>query len=332
MNEQRQPLVTICMTTKNRAWCLPRVIQAIAQTSYPRTQIRLVIVDDYSEDGSWEILKEWESQHKGLFREIILLREHTNIPEARNLGLANAEGTYILFWDSDVVPPSEGFLGQLVEIMDSDADIGAVGCSYIYEDPKSGRKFDKPPVSRKTHAVYLGFTLVNSEAAREVGGFNEDMNVGEDTEYFIRMSEKTHHKIIWAPKPVLHLRKPGAITTSPGGFVKLIKFTYRERAKGYRKQFSVLPRFLRVRVAYYLSLPLFWVGLVLLALFGLLNVWIALGLFVCGVLPALGSAVRNLGFRSGVVTAFTFYIPTGIALAYGILAESVRVRRGNPAQ
>ncbi len=319
------------MTTKNRAWCLPRVLESVEQTSYPRTQLKVVIVDDYSDDGSWEILKEWESHHKSSFRDIVLLREHTNIPEARNLGLANAEGKYILFWDSDVIPPSEEFLGQIIGIMESESDIGAVGCSYVYEDPKLGRRLDKPPVSRKTHAVYLGFTLVSSEAAHEVGGFNEAMNVGEDTEYFIRMTEKTRRKIIWAPKPVLHLRKPGAITTSPGGFVKLIKYTYRERAKGYRKQFGVLPRFLKMRVAYYLSLPLSWMGLVVLLLFGLLNVWIALGLAVCAVLPALSSAVRNLGFRSGVVTAVTFYIPTGIALAYGILVDSVRARSGNPA-
>jgi glycosyltransferase involved in cell wall biosynthesis len=316
------------MLTKNRAWCLPRVLQAIEDNDYPSQRLKLVFVDDFSDDGSWEILEKWRSQHSELYHEILILREHTNIPEARNLCLDNAEGGYALFWDSDVIPPRKDFLSELVMNMENRTEIGAIGCSYVYENPGMIRKADKPPTSRTTHAVYLGFTLVRRKAADGTGRFNERMNVGEDTEYFIRMSEKTSFRILWGPQPVLHLRKSGAITTSPGGFRKLIRYTYKERAKGYFEQFDSLPKFLRFRVAYYLLLPISWVVLLVMSVLNLLNAWIVIGLMFCTLLPAFGSAVRNLGFRSGFITAVTFYIPTGIALSYGVVRESIRMRGG----
>jgi glycosyltransferase involved in cell wall biosynthesis len=324
MIESDRPLISIGMLTKNRAWCIQRVLDAIGKTNYPKKSMKLVVVDDFSDDETWEMLEDWKARNINHFHDIQLIQEHSNIPEARNICVRNIEGSYVLFWDSDVIPPTHDFLAEIVEMMEGSPDIGAVGCSYEYENPGLLTRAKKAPVSRLTHAVFLGFTLVKREAVDGTGNFNERMLVGEDTEFFIRMRERTNYKIMWGPEPVLHLRSPGAATTAPGSFRRLMKYTNRDRATGYFREFSNLPVFLRIRVVYYLSLPIFWLVVALMLIFGVIDVWVTIGLIVLSFVPSLASAVRNSGLRCGMVTAITFYIPTGIALSYGVLREAVK--------
>ncbi|MFX0206005.1 MAG: glycosyltransferase [Candidatus Hodarchaeota archaeon] len=317
------PLITIGVPTKNRAWCLAKVLDAIQQTDYPKNRIKLVFIDDYSTDKTWQIFENWVSQHGSKYYDVKLLRQHTNIPEARNICLAHAEGVYLLYWDSDVIPPRKDFLRSLVNTLEKDILIGAIGSSYVYEKPSLLTKVKKPPVSRYTNALYLGYTLIRYEIFKKVGGFNEEMLVGEDTEFFIRMIEKTDYKVKWAPEPVLHLRSPGARTTSPGGFLKLLRFSFKDRASGYFKEFKNLPLFLRFRIIYYLFLPISWMIVFFMYLFGFLSFWLTISWFFISLIPPLASAIRYSGIRCGIVTALTTNIPTGLALSYGILREAI---------
>lgn len=317
------PTITIGMLTKNGAWCLDRVLDAIFKTDYPKDKTQIVVVDDFSTDGTWEILETWKARNLDLYSGIELVRKRTNIPEARNVCLDHAKGSYVLFWDSDVIPPTNTLLREMLNVMEEDAEIGAIGCSYEYENPTFLMRAKKSPVSMDTHAVFLGFTLIRREIFGEIGGFNERMPVGEDTEFFIRVRERTKLRIKWGPMRVLHLRSEKGTTSGPTKFSKWIRFTYRDRAKGYFKELRNIPLFLRVRVLYYLSLPIFWLFALVILVLGVINPLFVAILLILSVVPALAFAVRNSGFRDGLITAITFYIPTGIALSYGVLREAI---------
>ncbi len=104
MTEGSIPLVTIGIPIKNRFWCIRKVLEAIESLEYPKDKINLVFVDDHSTDGTFEILVKWKNEMERRYYNIVLVQEHTNIPQARNLCIKNMVGEYLLFWDSDVIP------------------------------------------------------------------------------------------------------------------------------------------------------------------------------------------------------------------------------------
>ena len=60
--------------------------------------IEIICVDDESTDSSYEILQEYAKKDK---RVRVFQQEHSNAGNARNVGIANAKGEYLLFLDSD---------------------------------------------------------------------------------------------------------------------------------------------------------------------------------------------------------------------------------------
>lgn len=300
------PLVTIGIPVKNRVWCIRRLLEAVDSLEYPKDRIKLVFVDDYSTDGTFEILAEWKARMEKRYYAIVLVRERTNIPQARNLCVKNMEGKYLLFWDADVLPPPD-LLKTMVVKMEGDPTVGIIGADYIYESNTR----HKPVIDKETHAVYMGFTLIRREVFDKVGGFNEKLSVGEDTEFGIRVKESTHYKIIWSPKPVLHLKRPGDKWT----FYRWLKYNFHIRAKEYGETFGSLPRFLKIRILYYILLP--WIVIVAIIGITILNLSVLLVLLAY-LFASMYLVIRQKGLKDGITTWVKFNLPTGLALSYGI--------------
>lgn len=310
-----KPLVTIGMPTKNIAWCLPHSLKAIEELKYPKKGIRIVFVDDHSTDDTWEIISEWTNCNEKMFHDILLFREHTNIPQARNLCIRHMKGNYILFWDSDVIPPND-LLAHVVAIMESNNEIGIIGADYVNSTKNSQ---DDSVVNKYTHAVFMGFTLIRKKIFDEVGLFNELLDVGEDTEFGLRTVEKTGHKIMWAPWPVLHLKSGHGERFRYTGW---LSYNFYERGRQYAESFQNLPLFLKIRIFYYLLLPAALVLSSYLA-FCLSVILMPLALIVY-LLPGLFLSIRSLSIRRGTRAFFRVNILVGIALSYGTLMYTLR--------
>jgi len=316
------PLITICVPTKNRAWCIQGLLNAFESLKYPKEKIKLVFVDDYSTDETFEMLMEWKLKVRGQCHDIVLIQERTNIPQARNLCAKHMEGKYLLFWDSDVIPPRE-LLKEMVDTLESNNNIGVLGADYLYKQENvHTRMIGDPVTNRATHAVYMGFTLIRSEVFERIGGFNELLDVGEDTEFGIRVAEKTSYKILWAPRPVLHLKHVGETKGCGRGFVRWLSYNFHVRGKKYAESFPELPQLLRLRIFYYALLPPLIVFLSLLAYsIGLMLVVLV---FVAYLLPALFLNISGSTIRKGVISFFVFNVPTGVMLSYGFLLHIVK--------
>lgn len=90
-------IVPVYNTEKLVGWCIDCVI---AQT-YPDWE--LILVDDGSTDGSLSVLKKYETKDS---RIKVIHQENAGPGLARNKGIQNASGDYIVFIDSDdVVKP-----------------------------------------------------------------------------------------------------------------------------------------------------------------------------------------------------------------------------------
>lgn len=88
--------VSVVVPVYNTSRYLKQCIESLTNQSL--TNIELIFVDDGSTDNSTEILKEYQSRDN---RINVLYQENQYAGVARNLGMANASGKYIIFLDSD---------------------------------------------------------------------------------------------------------------------------------------------------------------------------------------------------------------------------------------
>ncbi len=168
-----------------------------------------ILIDDGSDDDSWQIILEWKKKDK----RIIALQHSDNKNQGRsatrNLGLNNAKQKYIAFLDADDFYLSNRFNNDLV-ILENDNFIdgvyNAIGACY-YEDYVGERaewlnlttikEFVEPeklfenmaPFGEKGWFSGDGLT-VKRGLFKQIGLFNEDLKVAEDTELWCKMAMK----------------------------------------------------------------------------------------------------------------------------------------------
>lgn len=93
------------------------------------TDVEFILVDDGSTDGSSELLQHYANEDS---RIKLIRQENKGLSAARNIGLANAGGQYILFVDSDDIVDSDAVIRMVETAEKEDADIvtGQIICLY----------------------------------------------------------------------------------------------------------------------------------------------------------------------------------------------------------
>lgn len=89
-------MVSIIVPIYNTAEYLPACLDSICRQTYIHLQI--VLVDDQSTDSSAQICDEYAQKDK---RIIVIHQKNKGVSGARNTGIRNATGEYIMFVDSD---------------------------------------------------------------------------------------------------------------------------------------------------------------------------------------------------------------------------------------
>lgn len=89
-------LISVIVPVFNGAPYLSRCIDSILNQTY--TNLQVLIIDDGSEDDSLEIAREYEAEDK---RIRVFHQENQGVSSARNKGIQNADGDYLVFIDGD---------------------------------------------------------------------------------------------------------------------------------------------------------------------------------------------------------------------------------------
>jgi len=97
---ENAPLITIGILTKNRFQYIRSLFEAIENLDYPKEKIKLIFVDDFSTDGTYETLVKWKNEVEEKYYKVVLIRERTNIPQARNIYL-NTRLTSCMLLEND---------------------------------------------------------------------------------------------------------------------------------------------------------------------------------------------------------------------------------------
>ncbi|HEV3311759.1 MAG TPA: glycosyltransferase family A protein [Chloroflexota bacterium] len=93
-----EPIFTVITPTHNRAGTLPRVYDSLVNQTF--RDFEWVIVDDGSTDDTRELVQAWQSSGWPPIRYVIL-PTNRGILAARNRGVEEATGRFVLFHDSD---------------------------------------------------------------------------------------------------------------------------------------------------------------------------------------------------------------------------------------
>ncbi|MEM1583040.1 MAG: glycosyltransferase family 2 protein, partial [Candidatus Bathyarchaeia archaeon] len=171
-----------------------------------------------------------------------------------------------------------------------------------------------------------GFTLIRLDVFRQVGGFNEKLTVGEDTDFSYRLLEKTHYKILRINTEVLHLKHRDVILPrAHQGLSRWVRYNFYQRSEEYFLTYASLPKHLKVRLVYWLLFPSVIGGYIAIMLSSnsLLKILAIIALLLY-LLPSICLNIIRQGVRDGLVMWAKFNLPTGLALSYGFLLKALK--------
>jgi GT2 family glycosyltransferase len=183
-------------------------------------EYKVVVVDNSSKDGSVEMLLE-------KFPQAFVIRNNENLgfSKANNQGIryALAKGAKrILLLNNDIEVPQGKWLRTLVDVLESDTEIGIVGCKLLYPDGRiqhgGGRitlkgaynrgefEEDKGQYDRLESVDYVtgAALLVRSDVVAKIGLLDEGFSplYYEDTDWCVR-ARLYGYKIVYTPNPSL---------------------------------------------------------------------------------------------------------------------------------
>ncbi|MGA2631545.1 MAG: glycosyltransferase [Terriglobia bacterium] len=201
-------MVSVIIPTRNRLAFLKEAMASVSAQDYPNRET--IVVDDASEDGTWEWLSSLQDPRVRIFR----LPHHAERSAARNLGLSNAQGEFVLFLDDDdLLAP--GALSYLLKGARREPQaLAVVGARISFDD--RGHWY-RPPhprwrVKRKVWTDVLfgyippqGQTLIRRGTLPAAGCWNEGWSVAEDYELWMRLISKDS-LLLFLPRTVRKMR------------------------------------------------------------------------------------------------------------------------------
>ena len=142
-------MVSIIIPNYNHFRFLHARINSIIQQKY--TDFEIILLDDYSNDGSDDILKSFEKHQKVSY--LVLNKENSGSPFKQwQKGLALAKGEFIWIAESDDYA-SEEFLEHLVPTLKENSKVGLIySNSYIVDDENTlnGTLVNEKKLQRKS--------------------------------------------------------------------------------------------------------------------------------------------------------------------------------------
>lgn len=178
--------------------------------------IEVVAVDDGSDDGTADVLRDYEAAVK-----VVVHERNEGASSARNSGAAMATGDYLLFLDGDdaFMPWAFDVYRTIVRARRPVLIFGALlwfegPLPATPDEPASVRLIEYPDYFRKDRSLgaWAGGTAIDSRAFREAGGWDPKVAVCEDYDLVWRLG--LSGPVVYAIEPATALhRAHGGQTT-----------------------------------------------------------------------------------------------------------------------
>jgi len=184
-------LISVIIPTYNRADTICRAVNSVLNQTY--NYLECIIVDDASQDNTANLITSInDSRLKYLFHD-----KNKNASAARNTGLSAANGEYISFLDSDDEWTPTKLEKQYNLLTSLPEEYGMVYCWFNYyrngqilikkEPVLEGNIFNN--IIGRIGIAAVDSYLIKKEVINRLGGFDENLINGDDTEFFLKVAK-----------------------------------------------------------------------------------------------------------------------------------------------
>ena len=186
------PTVSVIIPVYDRREFISEAIESVLVQTYK--DIEIIVVDDGSTTDIKETLNPYLDKIKYVYQ------ENRGLAAARNSGIRCSSGKYIAFLDDDDLFEPQKLENQ-VRLLEENPDLGFVFSDYYYFE--TGNKAERTLVLTKLrdipskefvkfyfvfHDLAVSTFLVRRESIDDVGKFDEDLEVTEDVDFWLRLS------------------------------------------------------------------------------------------------------------------------------------------------
>ena len=221
--------ISIIIPTYNRSHIVQGAIQSVLEQTSDKWE--LIIVDDGSTDNTLEALAKFARDP----RIRILRQEHLGPSAARNFGANHANGSYLIFLDSDDTL-RKGLIKSLIDSDYQNYDIISWKVLRIYQDKKSVWKPEKlEKLYNNIKASFLaGSVCFKKEIFEQVDGYDSNLWFGENYELGMRVARIDLLKILNLSGIFLHYHINEEYRSNSQPNVKLDSLKYlHQKHKGF---------------------------------------------------------------------------------------------------
>ncbi len=193
--------ISVYITSYNKSAYIQEAIESVLHQSLKPHEI--IIIDDNSTDGSQDIISSIAKENSTLIKPVFN-EQNMGVSNCRNMALERISGDIFTFLDGDdYFLPNK--LADEYDCLKQNPECKAVYSNFFYED-KSGNKTgefaaksDSPAkgkilintlkrdykVSSRNNFIY---EMMDTESARQVGGYDPVLRIWEDWDFRIRFS------------------------------------------------------------------------------------------------------------------------------------------------
>ncbi|OOR98097.1 hypothetical protein B0186_09865 [Canicola haemoglobinophilus] len=215
-------MVSVIIPIYNSMKYLRDTLDSVINQTYQ--DLEIILINDGSTDTSLSICKEYSKNH---LRIKLFSQDNKGASMARNLGLENAQGKYILFVDSDdyILP---NHIESLVTTLEkNNSDICISNCKRINENEITYNKSSKPQLDvtyTLTPEDLLKDVIYGNNIGWEVAAklyktsilkdiyFDDKEVLGEDFEFFYKALHRCESTSVCLNNSYFYIKKPTSIT------------------------------------------------------------------------------------------------------------------------
>lgn len=187
----QKPLVSVVVPTKDAARTIDRCLRSIRYQTWPA--IELLVIDNHSQDGTWESAQRWAD---------VAVQAGPERSAQRNLGVARASGEWILWIDADMELPAT-LIGKAMDVALRDGADGVFVPEVTVGDGYWTRCRALERSCATEEILVQSPRLVRRSYLLETGGFLETLSGTEDAELRSRMLADGC-VLRWIPDLIIH--------------------------------------------------------------------------------------------------------------------------------
>lgn len=247
------PVISVIIPVYNQEALLSRCIESILQQSF--TDFELLLIDDGSTDTSGNLCNEWSERDT---RIRAFHQQNAGVSVARNAGIAQAKGKYLVFVDSDDWVQKE-YLQCLLKSVLGNGERGLIIQGFLSYDPDGSRRTDDKCLPSASSADFenilemiekydlgeCGFTVSKlydrSLILQYDIRFEERISFCEDLLFMYDYLLHADYLILGEAQEYIYIRYPFSLSTSLHTFDMEYRclMQYQKRLKEMSARFSI---------------------------------------------------------------------------------------------